>query len=920
MANNYNSSLAQPIERLPLTVFETLMTRDSEGSVIDAGVGYYVDIAISSGTKYNLSGFMFGASGGTSSVLPNDATSLFYISKQLRSKIKLYNDDGTEITSPANSNAYVLVDHFNFQAYSGSEFNGDRIGGGNDRGNILGIVYSYDSNSKARFKIVRGVEKIYLWMYGTDSAESESAWETKWINNTAVNRSTGGYRDNPDIIVTPSRKAFRGTIEDFGVFTNGVNYSDGSQQNQQIFFYMNDFVNFTQFFNMRTNERMSGNNDDFIYDLITTTTTETYTEYEEHTVGSENIVNFTYHTNELEDVPAYTQEYYEDIEDMETYTEYSNVEEYVEKMPQFSIEFTNDGPKAYFEEEYTETVIDHYLAAPINGYTVPEIIDYTDPELVGHADEEQTVVDYDTLKNNLPTSIQYKDTIDMFNSLRDSNSRVAILTKYLDDWKFPVVTEIENNTNFRLPTSEYSQIVVSRTNTSISNQQTLNFYLEDGYEKPVLITSDIYNNDNVSPTLSNNCVSGFYSFLYDTWAVCKAFSGIKTGDYEIFVDTPSSELKWYDDNGNIISKVSGKYRVGIVKDNTNYFTANYNPSLGYRVGGGGVHGTVACYIDTDSNPWGGMFLYVMKACNSILVWCNPEEGTYISKMPSTTPDLQVTSDTSLASVRFFDYGYFACNEGNACGTTAYKGIQITTWPNNTWQFTEHSDDFLYETKTIEGGTITEIYPHIIIDDNNDIFVEPQPIYNEAQPTYGNEVPVYKQVIRRRKRELPLTVLAYNERCLYHQIDNYLPQSDMDMYIGSVYIRQNTSLHSTVVIDSRTRGGGILESITDKIRNELEPESDYYLDIGYYDGKPYQENGVVIVRLDKRILKEYGGLFSQGDVETKINTWIAAGIYPIIEYVDSYNKSQLPQYTLETENTYTNIENITPEILLECVNI
>ena len=84
------------------------------------------------------------------------------------------------------------------------------------------------------------------------------------------------------------------------------------------------------------------------------------------------------------------------------------------------------------------------------------------------------------------------------------------------------------------------------------------------------------------------------------------------------------------------------------------------------------------------------------------------------------------------------------------------------------------------------------------------------------------------------------ILLENSNTLYHQIDNSQPESDYDVYIGSVYIRQNTSLHSTKIVDARTRGGGIIESMPDSIRSELEPESDYYLDIGYYDGKPYQE--------------------------------------------------------------------------------
>lgn len=164
------------------------------------------------------------------------------------------------------------------------------------------------------------------------------------------------------------------------------------------------------------------------------------------------------------------------------------------------------------------------------------------------------------------------------------------------------------------------------------------------------------------------------------------------------------------------------------------------------------------------------------------------------------------------------------------------------------------------------------------------------------------------------------IILQNKETLYHQIDNAIPESDHDIYIGSVYIRQNTSLHSTILTDSRTRGGGVLKSMKDSLRKELEPESDYYLDIGYYDGEPYQENGVIIVRLDNSLLKEFGGRFTQGDIEAKVKRWLGFGVYPIIEYVDSYSKRDMPQYNLEVEDSYVNVTDETPEILLECVSI
>lgn len=223
-------------------------------------------------------------------------------------------------------------------------------------------------------------------------------------------------------------------------------------------------------------------------------------------------------------------------------------------------------------------------------------------------------------------------------------------------------------------------------------------------------------------------------------------------------------------------------------------------------------------------------------------------------------------------------------------------IECAGGKNQPWNYTFDSNiDFNVKIKELK--TVTESVDTGRVNKTYEEYID----YTEVPITYDN-------------------VLQEHESCLYHKIDDSEPDSELDIYIGSIYIRQNTSLHSTILLDSRTRGGGVLESIPDDIRSELEPESDYYLDIGYYDGKPYQENGIIIVRLDQRILKDFGGRFTKSDVESKVKRWLGSGVYPIIEYVNSYAKQDLPQYTLEVENTYTNVENITPVLNLECTEI
>ena len=128
------------------------------------------------------------------------------------------------------------------------------------------------------------------------------------------------------------------------------------------------------------------------------------------------------------------------------------------------------------------------------------------------------------------------------------------------------------------------------------------------------------------------------------------------------------------------------------------------------------------------------------------------------------------------------------------------------------------------------------------------------------------------------------IIITNTNTIYHKIDSDIPTNESDLLIGSMFMRHYTSLKATELIDSRVRGGGVLETIKNNIRRELEPESDYYFDIGYNDGKPYNDNNVIVIKLDIRILKEHGGKFSKEDVNTAIHKWIAAGTIPLIEYV------------------------------------
>lgn len=145
------------------------------------------------------------------------------------------------------------------------------------------------------------------------------------------------------------------------------------------------------------------------------------------------------------------------------------------------------------------------------------------------------------------------------------------------------------------------------------------------------------------------------------------------------------------------------------------------------------------------------------------------------------------------------------------------------------------------------------------------------------------------------------VKTYNRNVIEHSIEeytsDYMKANHLEL-IGVIYVRPNSSRFSLVLTDARTRGGGLLDEISDSIRKEIEPESDYYWDIGFWDGSPYNENAVIIVRLDKRLLKQHGGRFTDDEINLAVNKHCAIGTYAIIEYVDTYNDDSLKIKNLE----------------------
>jgi hypothetical protein len=124
-------------------------------------------------------------------------------------------------------------------------------------------------------------------------------------------------------------------------------------------------------------------------------------------------------------------------------------------------------------------------------------------------------------------------------------------------------------------------------------------------------------------------------------------------------------------------------------------------------------------------------------------------------------------------------------------------------------------------------------------------------------------------------------------------------------LGKVMLQANSNMNENMtILDTRTRGGGLDEALSKEIIRQVNKESMYHWDIGYFDGEAYQENGVIVVRVPRSILKS--DLNPNGFHETEVQEAVAKhkayGVVPIIEYYEP----------VTDENKYNLIPN--PEFL------
>lgn len=228
-----------------------------------------------------------------------------------------------------------------------------------------------------------------------------------------------------------------------------------------------------------------------------------------------------------------------------------------------------------------------------------------------------------------------------------------------------------------------------------------------------------------------------------------------------------------------------------------------------------------------------------------------------------------------------------------------------TYEEQFYVYRGYYDNNKINTKMIDLNLNPNVYSHYI--DTRSEFFSKKNTYNLFNKTIHFFLKP-RRVIDMSKNN---KVLVENSFSIYHKIDSQEADSPFDLHIGKIFVRHHASLKSTELIDTRVRGGGVIEDMKDSLRSELEPESDFYLDIGTIDGKAYHENSVIIVKIDNKVLEVNGGPFTEDEVKERVQKWAAYGCYPIVEFVDVLEDKETPNKTIIVNKHISNQRHIKP---------
>jgi len=200
----------------------------------------------------------------------------------------------------------------------------------------------------------------------------------------------------------------------------------------------------------------------------------------------------------------------------------------------------------------------------------------------------------------------------------------------------------------------------------------------------------------------------------------------------------------------------------------------------------------------------------------------------------------------------------------------------------------HRDDisvnYTYKEKFYEysgfvgsGGIYTSTPPFPF----EELDLNPTPGHNYGMFSSGNAAHVFL----RPYMDVDNAVVVTNEG-LYHNYTG-VASGVYDFELGSLSLGPHCKIRDVELTDIRRRGGGLsvrgqenLDDVT-----SVQPEAEFFWDVGYFDGQAVPSNGVLVVDISNDLLTGNGGPFTESEIRQKVLKHMPLGSYPIINYVD-----------------------------------
>lgn len=193
--------------------------------------------------------------------------------------------------------------------------------------------------------------------------------------------------------------------------------------------------------------------------------------------------------------------------------------------------------------------------------------------------------------------------------------------------------------------------------------------------------------------------------------------------------------------------------------------------------------------------------------------------------------------------------------------------------------TYHYEENFYEYRGFEASG--EVYPDTAPFPYLELDLNPTPHHNYGMYGSGHIAHVFIKPYR----NVDDSEIINAETTVYHNFTG-TPSGVLDFELGTVGVGPACTEDNIEIIDIRTRGGGLNQRGIDEIEDvkDVQPEAEFFWDTGYFDGKAFPSNGVLVVNVPKTILSSNDGSFTEDEVRQKIMKHCAFGEYLIINYV------------------------------------